>query len=209
MTRLELVTIALRTVGDTSLTAEAAVAIDIVLEEIENLTNWWFLEKITTYQTENNVSSVAFSASKWPAAALTDYSKGMEISSVNAPYNLIPVSKHILDALNDGTSGNPRFFALYNEILYLFPIPTTGSLPLLTIKYYKNVTLPTADGDVIETVVGINKKYLPFIISGLISYMTQEEDDTRDFRSKLTENLKLMLLDNISYYRGSALGSPR
>ena len=179
MTRTQLVAIALRTVSDTSLTAEAAAALDIILEFVETINRWNFLQATTTYQTEDTVGSVAFSASKWPSAALTNFSASMEILSASAPYRLESVKKELYNAMNSGETGLPSHYALHLKTLYLWPTPVTGTLPLLTLEYYKNITLPTSDSDVIETVVGIDKKMLPMLINGVIWYMSREEGEEK------------------------------
>lgn len=204
MTRTQFITILLRTVGDTSLTSEAADALDLVLYDLESRANWVFLEAGTTYQTENNTSGVLFSASKWPSAALTNYSKGMNIASSLPPYHLTPISKQAFNIMHDGTTGAPTHFAVFNETLHLFPTPVTGAttLPILAIFYHKTITVPTQDSDVLETTIGIGSKYLPHLMTGVIHRLLQEENDDRGFEDKWKEALLTMLADNSAYYKG-------
>jgi len=199
MTRLELITIALRTVGDTSLGTEAIEALNNSLREIEALNRWVFLEASTTYQTENTIQNVAFSASKWPSAALTDYSKGMRIKSVSKPYILTPKSKDALDANKDGSTGLPKEFAIREDTVYFNPTPVTGLIPLLTIEYYKTISIPSADDDVIKTVTGLPDKYLPVLILGVIDKMIKEIQDGRDFSANWEKGLQFMSADNLIY----------
>lgn len=197
MTRGDIITQALRVVGDTSLTTEAADWVDNVLLEIDSVGFWRFLSKETTLQTQHTVWGINFSDPKWPAAALTDYSKGMSIWS-DEPRGLTRISKAAFDKGYDASTGNPEFFALWQDAVYLWPTPVTGSLPLLTVQYYQEITLPTADADDIETVVGIKPKWQGFLIDGVIaegfSYM---EDPRRDNYMQIWQrHLGMMLKDN-------------
>lgn len=200
MTRGDIITQALKIVGDTSLTTEAAAWLDNILLEMETAGFWRFLAKETTYQTEDTVFKVAFSAAKWPSAALTDYSKGLSIWSAE-PRKLIRISKATFDDGYDATTGYPEFFALWNDTLYLGSTPVTGSIPLLTVQYYEEITLPTADNDDIETVVGIKPKWHGFLVDGVIaegfSYMY--DDRFAQHRQIWERKLGLMLKDNEDY----------
>lgn len=199
MTRGEIITQALEVVGDISLTTEAAAWLDKKLLELKTagLGFWRFLAAETTHQTEDAVYSVPFSATKWPAAALTNYNKGMSIWSAE-PRKLTRISKAIYDAGYDAAAGNPEFFALWNKTLYLYPIPVTSSLPLLTIQYYKEITLPTSDGDDLETVVGIKENWQGFLINGVVSEGFRYMNDGRfaNSRDLWKEQQGLMLKDN-------------
>lgn len=197
MTRGELLDQALKLLGNANELANSRNWLNNILYEIESVGFWEFLEAETTYQTENNVGSVAFSASKWPAAALTDYSKGMSIYSAE-PRRLVQVSKEAFDEMSDGSTGNPRFFALRTDTLYLYPTPVTGTLPLLTVKYLKEITLPTDDSDDMETVTGIKPKYHKFLIDGVVSEGFQFDNDNRYDRQRalFDRHLTVMLKDN-------------
>jgi hypothetical protein len=204
VTRLELITAALKIGADTTLGTEALDWLNNILTEYEASGLWRALEAETTYQTENNVASVAFSASKFPAAALTDYSKALMISS-DEPRELVYKSFSQLKVLAaDGATGNPKFFTIRGAKLYLHPTPVTGSLPILTLYYYKDMTLPTADGDDIETVCGVVRKHQGFIIDGLMSYIFAylgETDKAQAARAIwLQHHIPIMLLDNKDYY---------
>lgn len=202
-TRGEIITEALLIVGDPSRTSEAALWLNWVLYELESLGHWRFLETETTYQTETGVGSVLFSANKWPAAALTDFSKGMSVFSGEGR-NLLPVSKSDLDEMNDGTTGNPRVFSLWNETLYLYPEPITNFLPLLTIKYYQEITVPTSDADDMETVSNIKPKYSSLLIAPVAAMGLKVEDDDRDQMYTeiwLKVNLPTMMKDNMDFFR--------
>jgi len=178
MTRTQLISRALTILGNTSLTSEAADWLNEILYEIEAATAWKFLETTTTYQTENAVSNVAFSASKWPAAALTNYSKGMFIQSAE-PRKLEPISKDEFLSRNDGATGYPKFFSIWDDTLYLYPTPITSYLPLLTVHYYKEITVPTADGDDLETVCGLIPKLQSVLKYGLLALGSIHQNDQR------------------------------
>ncbi len=199
MTRVQLVTQALVILGNTTLTTNAANWVNDVLYEIESSALWKFLEGSTTYQTENGVSSVAFSVAKWPSAALTDYSKGMYIQS-DEPRKLERISKEEFLSKDDGSTGNPRFFSIWDETLYLYPQPVTDSLPLLTVHYYKEITVPTADGDDLETVCGLNPKWQSFLKYGILALGMAHEGDQRfeKFQTLWEAKLQTMVKDNES-----------
>lgn len=197
-TRLQLITRALRTVGDTSLTSEATDWITNVLNDIEAVGMWRFLYVTTTHQTETGVSSVAFSASKWPSAAITDFSKGLSISSTSTPFSLTLLSKDGYDRANDSSTGLPSHYAFANETVFFYPIPVTGSLPLLTSKYYKEIPILTADGDDIETVTGIKPQWHPVIEAGVVLAGALEIEDGRveTFAAIYRQKLGAMILVN-------------
>lgn len=160
MTRLTLQTRVLSTVGDSSLTTEFIEWLESVLRKIEGFGKWRFLESGVTHQTVNNGASVALSALDTPIA--DNAGKQFVISSTNAPYNLDVVSIEALRA-SPAATGDPYIFAFWRDALYFYPIPVTGTLPLLTVGYYKNMTLPTGDSDVLETVVGLRKGWLGYL----------------------------------------------
>lgn len=204
MTRLQLITQTLRIVGDPDLTTEAADWLNNVLYEMETSGYLKFLAKETTYQTENTVYNVAFSAAKWPSAAITDYSKGMRLWS-DEPKKLVRISKAAFDKGYDASTGNPSHFAIWNDKVYLWPTPVTNSLPLLTAQYYQEITVPTADGDDIETVVGILPKWQRYLINGMVSEGFDYMEDARyeNRRGLWERNLALILRDNEDFVTSS------
>lgn len=83
MTRGDIITQALKVVGNTNLTTEAAAWLDKKLFELKTAGSgyWRFLAAETTHQTVNNQYKALFSANEWPATALTNYNKGLSIWS--------------------------------------------------------------------------------------------------------------------------------
>lgn len=211
MTRTQLITKALQMHGNTGLSTVAIDWLDRVLWEMEAAGYWKFLETQTTYQTENNTQSVAFSTSKWPSAAITDYSKGLALTS-DEPRQLQQVSKQAFDEMDDDATGNPRYFALWNKTVYLYPTPVTGSLPLITVRYFKEMTHPTQDADDMETVCGILPKWQGFVLNGVVAEGLAYSVDERApfYRQLWKENLLTMLVDNedISTYKESRMDRP-
>jgi hypothetical protein len=199
-TRGNLIEKALKIIGDQNRLVDARDWLDLTLSEIESRGFWEFLEKSTTYQTENTVQSVAFSEAKWPSSAITDFSKGLILNS-DEPRKLIRISKAALDAANDNATGNPTHYAVWNKTVYFYPTPVTSSLPLLTVRYFKEITFPTSDTDVIETVTGILPKYEPFLVNGIIAWGMEAIDDGRqNVRRQIWErNLQIMENDNDDY----------
>lgn len=209
MTRLELITRALRIVGDITLTADAADWLEDVLLEFEGVDCWRFLEESTTYQTEDTVDNIAFSASKWPSSALTDYSKGLFITSDEVPFGLEYVPKVEFMKMHKTETGFPRIFSFWDDTLWLDPTPITGSLPLLTVHYYAQIVLPTADGDELSdsSKTAMPKKWHPVIMKGVIAHGLADTKNTRwkDWQD-MYENLALprAIMDNSNYSTGAA-----
>lgn len=197
MTRVQLVTQALSILGNTTLTTDAANWVNDVLYEIEASALWKFLEVTTTYQTINNDSSVAFSEAKWPSVALVNYSKGMYIQS-SEPRKLERISKVDLLSKDNSATGNPTHFAIWDETLYLWPTPVTGSTPLLTTHYYGEITVPTGDSNDLETVSGLKPKYQSFLKYGVVALGMAYEKDPRfkDFQTLWEAKLEKMIKDN-------------
>lgn len=183
MTRLELINRALKVIGDesTGSATDAETWVDLILYELESLDLWKFLQATTTYQTENTVDNVAFSAAKFPSAAITDYSKGMSVSSSLSPFGLQYVSFLEFKQIHGSEQGAPEIYSFWNETLWLHPTPITGSgtLPLLSLYYYKNITVPTADDDELSDPAKSNvpKKLHPALLKGVIAYGMSEIGD--------------------------------
>ena len=187
--------------------------IKLVIRELVNLTNpedkrfivWKWLEATTTYQTENGVFSIAFSASKWPAAALTNYSRNMRIvsSASNGDGGSLELSSvDILmgKKLNFPETGVPREFAIFNNTLYLHKTPITGSLPLLTLYYQKilDFTNFSTSSDM-TTFFGIKESYHVFFIDAILAKVFSRIGDTREVEYKerwYKQHIPVMILDN-------------
>ncbi len=177
MTRTGIINQSLAILGDSTLATSAIDWFANCLYEIEAAGFLTFLEKQTTYQTENGVQSVAFSASKWPAAALTDYSKGMYIYSSEGR-KLEEISKEAYDVRNIGETGYPKYFTIFADVLYLYPKPVTSYLPLLTVHYYKQISLPAQGTDELST-IGIKTKYQSSLIWGVLKFAGMYNSDDR------------------------------
>jgi hypothetical protein len=204
----DLITRALRTVGDSSLTAEAPDWFDEVQDLIEQKAFWRFLHKSTTHQTVNNQKSVLFSASEFPTAALTDYSKGLFISSDQAPYKLEMLPKATLIALPPAT-GAPTHYALEggipgSETLWLYPTPITGAttLPLLTLEYYGQITRLTVVADDIQDTLGIPRRFNAAILDGLRAIGLLEISETRAqiMFNRFQEKLAGLIIENDDFF---------
>lgn len=196
MTRQDILDRALKIVGEDNLLADARVWLDSVLYDLEARGFWRFLETPTTYQTENNVNTKTFTE-----LSMTNYSKGLAILS-DEPRKLRQISKTAFDEADDGATGNPWLFANWNESIWLYPKPVTGKLPILTLRYYKEVTIPTQDSDDMETVVGIKPKWQRYLIDGVIaeglSYMADERYE--QYKRQFDEKVAIMLADNEDYF---------
>jgi hypothetical protein len=198
MTRTQLVTKALEIVGDASLTSEAAGWVDDVLYEIETMGYWKFLEKEVTHVTGSSQSEIALASIS--SGAITDYSKGISIYNNTSQKELVQVSKSALDAIDDGTTGDIRVFSLWKDTLYFYP--TTDSVDTLTIKYFQEITVPTADGDDMETKTGMKPKYQRFVVDGVVSLGFQYVDDNRAtfYRELFDRDMGFMAKDNEDYF---------
>lgn len=192
MTRSDLIVGALKIVGDTNLVSEARNWLDNVLYEIETMGYWRFLEKEITYQTEIGINNKTFTS-----ILLTDYSKGLSVRSSEGRL-LIQTSKAGLDEMNDAAVGFPHFFSIWADKLWLYPTPTTGKIPILTLKYFREMTVPTSDADDMELTTGIKPKWQRFLIDGIISEGFAYQDDQRsgNYRQLFDRHMMIMRRDN-------------
>jgi hypothetical protein len=198
-------------VGDTNLTALARDWFDNVLYELEATGYWKFLEKEAGYTTASATGTkyIAFSASAFditkstgatPWATFTspiaDYSKGLSIWNFTDTTALIQVSKEALDELDDGSAGVPKFFAIWNDEIHFFP--ESNAAKILTLKYFAELSIPTADSDDLETTCNIKPKYQRFLINGLVAEAMTYLDDNRQgfFRNLWEKNILWMMRDN-------------
>lgn len=151
--------------------------LDEILLEIQSFNNvyWDFLQASTIYNTVNNTNTVSFST----LGIDGDFSKGLTISSSLVPLALDPLPKESIDSVLGSDTGNPIYFSRHNSNLYFFPTPVTGNLPVLTLKYYKDISLPTDDSDDVNTVTGMNDSWNQIIIKGLKWKALDEIDDIR------------------------------
>lgn len=184
---------ALRVVGDTALTTQALEWLENVLYEIESVGCFRFLEASSSQATSNATDNYALPAS---------YSKGLFITS-SEPRVLIQVSKHALEEMKiSGETGNPKFFAIWDNKYYLYPTPVTGSLPTLTLWFFEKITIPTSGQD-LNTVTGVPAKWTKYVIDGVISEGFAYSDDNRleSARAKFEQNLLVMVRENEEFYR--------
>jgi hypothetical protein len=204
----DLITRALRTIKDTNLISEGEDWFDEVQDQIEQKAYWRFLHRSTTHQTVDGQQSVLFSASEFPAAALTDYSKGLFISSNQAPYKLEMVSKQTLIGLKPAT-GAPQRYALEagvpgSERLWLHPTPVTGATtrPLLTLEYYAQITRSTLLADDVQTDLGIPRKFNAAIVDGLRAIGLLEIGNTGAAQMAASFQAKLsgLIIENDDFY---------
>lgn len=208
MTRLEFITSALRIVGDTTKTTEGIEWLRDVFTDFEARDLWRFLEQETTYQTETTVDSIALSATKWPSAAITDYSKGLFISSAVAPYGLKYLPQVEFKRMHTNETGNPTTFSIWDDTVWLHPTPVTNFLPLLTVGYFGDIVLPTADGDELSDVTktGLPKKLHSILMQGVVAKGMAEIKDPRwaDWQNLYTQSIELIAKpDNSMYYTDS------
>lgn len=207
MLRSELETRCLEIVGDENLTTEFPRWLDTVLRKLESVGKWEFLNAETTYQTENTVQSKTLAA-----LSITDYRKGIFINSPNWPYRLVKVPIDTIREMGSRT-GDPCVFALWKDTLYFSPIPVTGNTPLLTIGYFKVMTLPTADDDDIETVTGMPSDWVEsFLLDGVLGqgFLSEEDSRAQRYIDKFEEkHLPLMLQEASEGYSDTQINEKR
>jgi hypothetical protein len=220
MTRGELLAVALKILGADEELAAGRDWLDMVLKEIEtssvtpqadptkpvlddDIAGWKFLENSKHHYTGNDLFSIAFS--DWGGGTgITNYSKGMRIASSAVPRELVFLDANKFNEMADTTEGNPRYFKLTEgevtagKYISLFPRVATGTLPLLTARWYEEITLPTSDTDELTTTVGIPAKYEKYLIDGVVAIGSYFMDDNRAerFEQKWLAGLNLMRLDN-------------
>lgn len=207
MLRSELQTRCLNIIGDQSLTTKFTQWLDTVLTKLEAAGKWDFLNTEKTYQTVDATASVTLTD-----LSITDYRKGIFITSPNWPRRLVKVPIDTVREMGART-GDPCVFALWKNTVYFSPVPETGNTPLLTIGYYKAMTLPTADGDDIEDVTGIRSDWVPgYILDGTIGQGFLSEDDPRhtEMINKFEkEHLPLMLQEASEGYLDTQINEKR
>lgn len=208
LTRTQVIDAVLKTIKDPNLTTEAIEWMDEVFDQIETKAFWRFLYASTTHQTVNNQNEVLFSDSEFPAAALANYSKGIQITSDQAPYMLTMQSKAAMDARTPET-GAPTHFALEggaigSEKLWLFPTPVTGAttLPLLTINYYKQISRPSTGSDDLQVDLGIPRRFNAAIKEGMraIGLMDVNESRAETRQDRFNEKLADLIIDNDDFF---------
>ena len=205
MNRGDILTDALQVVGDQNLTTEARIWLNNALYELEGEGYFTFLQSSTTHQTVNDQVSAAFTASEWPSAALTTFSKGLEVVSGTPARKLLEVQKPGFDAMSDGATGAPRFFSLWNQTLFLYPTPVTGAqtLPLLTVYFFRKIVVPTDDSDELDAVAGANipLKYHKYLVNAVAFQGLRFTGDDREdrYRQIWESNILEMKKDNADY----------
>ncbi len=184
---------ALRVVGDTGLTTQALEWLENVLYELESVGNWRFLETSATQVTSNAVDNYALPAT---------YSKGLFVTS-DEPRVLIQVPKHVFEEMKQSAeTGNPKFFAIWDNKVYLYPKPVTGALPTLTLWFFEKITIPTSGQD-FNTITGIPAKWNKYAMDGVISEGFAYTDDTRQdqARGKFEQDILVMVRENEEFFR--------
>lgn len=184
---------ALRVVGDTTLTTQALEWLENVLYEIESVGCFRFLEASASQATANATDNYSLPVS---------YSKGLFVTS-NEPRVLIQVSKHALEEMKiSAETGNPKFFAIWDNKLYVYPTPVTGTLPTLTLWFFEKITIPTSGQD-LHTITGLPVKWTKYIIDGLIAEGHAYTDDElqQSSRAKFEQDLLVMVRENEEFYR--------
>lgn len=181
----------------------SSALVEAALEEVDAPTNLAFIGRViinndATLWTANtddltdasDVTTAAFTDATpvFFTLALTNYSKGLQISSDQKPYRLTMISKAALDKQRPAT-GAPSHYALEGgkpgrEKLSVWPTPITGaeSLPLLILNFYENIKRSTSGSDDVQDDLGIPRRFNEAIINGLIAKGTRERDENRHFK---------------------------
>lgn len=174
-----------------------------LLLDIETRGYWRFLLTSTTYQTENGVQSVSFSAAKFPSAAITDYSKGLSVESDALTPVITTSYEAIRELIIEGYTGDVEYAAYHNGSLYVEPKPDGTNTPILTLWYYKNITLPTDTTDDIEDDIGLVQKWQPYLLAGMKmkAYEFMGDETRQQSESQRYEQgIQIMLADGADYY---------
>jgi hypothetical protein len=207
MTRGELLTSALGIVSNsTDFWEKAKTWVNDALREVENYGDWSFLQRETTYACENEVDEVAFSAAKFPAAAITDFSKQMKVYRPDYGELTEIADRREFNSIRGlGETGIPtHFFVGYgssNESLFLFPTFVTGETPTtLTLSYCGEMVFPDEDSDDLETVSGIKPKLQGFLENYVRARLFQQIDDDRQEAEmgKWQQGLSKMLAEDLT-----------
>jgi hypothetical protein len=175
-------------VGDANLTTQAEEWLDNILFELEGVGYWRFLETSSPVSTVNADYDYA-----WPAT----YSKGMMIST-SEPRFLVQIPHAAMLPMLNTSTGNPKLWSRWDDLIHLYPTPVTGSLPTLSLYYYSPITLPTEDTSDLSTTVLIPKKFHKFLLDGMIAQGLKHIDDERQdsVQQKWEQGLLMMMSDN-------------
>jgi hypothetical protein len=186
MTRTELLTRALAVIQNSTAFWELATTwLDDGFRKIEEKGDWDFLQKETTYACEATVDEIAFSAAKFPAAAITDYSKEMKVYRPSfGELKLIETRKKFNDARGTADEGIPTHYFVGTgtggKSLFLFPVFTAGDdATTLTLTYCGRIIFLTLDSQDLETVAGIVPKIQGALIHYVRARLWQHKDDDR------------------------------
>ncbi len=200
MTRLQLQARVLDSVdgGALTLATQFTYWLDSILKKIESAGKWTFLETdAATWQTTDSSDSATLAS-----LSITNFSKDMSVSSNAKPFSLVKVPIDTIKGMG-GITGYPYVFAIYKASIYISPKPVTGSLPILTPRYYKTMTLPTADEDVIEDVTGLRSEWLQYLQEGVEGLGFAKVRDSRavEYIERFNkEYLPLMLQEDSDQY---------
>ena len=209
MTRIELLTKALRVIQNRDDFLDPARSwLDDGLLEIENFGDWRFLQRETTHVLETNIDEVALSALKFPAAAITDFSKEMKV--YRPGYGMLvefPSRNEFNKARSLAETGQPTHFlvdyATGGESLFLFPKwISTLDATTLTLTWGGQIVLPDEDSDDLLTVSGVKPKMQVPLINYVRYRLFQQIDDDRqntelaEWRQGLTKSFSEELTGN-------------
>lgn len=171
MTRGDIVSRALSLLGDTTLTTDAQNWLDDILLEIESVGYWKFLLTEKTYSISTSTSTFTLSG-----VGINDFSKGLSIS-IDGSGDLVEIPVRTMKSIWDNPSdGTPSLFSFDGSTITLYP-PTSNAT--LKISYFKQIPLPTADTDDIETLCRIKHQYHSMLIDGVVSRGLFHIDDSR------------------------------
>ena len=179
MTRGELLASALNVLGNgEAYRARACDWLNDALRDLENFGDWVFLRGTTTLTLTSGATSYLFSASVWPAAALTTYSKGMKLfTSTGKPLKRFRDAPGLsaeeaygeMKGLAMTAVNPPTHFICYDTPgaaggVEIMPTPTTTP-GTLTASFVKQATFPTQDANDLLTTSGIPPKMQAHLIN--------------------------------------------
>lgn len=200
MNRGELLTSALRVIQNPNeFRAASNEWLDDGLREIEKKGDWSFLQKETTHVLETAIDEVAFSATKFPAAAITDFSKEMKVFRPGYG-NLLEIDsrEEFNQARGLGLTEIPTHFFTGNgvggESIFFFPTwISTLTSTTLTLSWCGQIIVPTVDSDDLLTVSGLKPKLQELLIRYVRHKLWEQTDEDRqaselvDFEKGLNE----------------------